>query len=198
MLSRTKDFLVYKGFFSFVQIKECIDNGITPYVPEQSRCGVGFVKKKGVPAREFHSDKFVYDEGTDTFVCPAGNRFVFSYLDHAHDEKIRVYSTDACFLCECFMTKCTMNKRGRTLWRWEHVEVVEVMKLRMMLEPEKLSSRGRIVEHAFGTIKRVFNQTYLLLEGLRKATGEVGFSMLAYNMRRVLNILGPGLMRAFE
>jgi len=58
--------------------------------------------------------------------------------------------------------------------------------------------RGRLVEHPFGTIKRAFNQGYLLLKGLRKATGEVGFSMLAYNMRRVLNILGPGCMRVFE
>ena len=192
------DAVADKGFFSFVEIKECVDNGITPYVPEQNRYGVGAVKKKGVPAREFYSDKFAYDKGTDTFVCPAGKRLVFSYLDNAHDKKMRVYSTDACFSCEYFMTKCTMNKRGRTLWRWEHAEVVEAMKMRMRLEPEKLSMRRRLVEHPFGTIKRAFNQGYLLLKGLRKATGEVGFSMLAYNMRRVLNILGPGLMRVFE
>ena len=59
------------------------------------------------------------------------------------------------------------------------------------LDPEKLAGRKKIVEHPFGTIKRASNQGYLLLKGLRKTTGEVGFSMLAYNMRRVLNILGP-------
>jgi transposase len=185
------DAITDKGFFNFMEIKECVDNGIVPYVPEQNRWGVGWVKKTGIPAREFSSDKFVYDKDTDTFLCPAGKRLEFSYLDHAHEKKMRVYRTDACFSCEYFLTKCTRYKRGRTVWRWEHAEVVEEMKLRMKLEPWKLKARKRIVEHPFGTMKRAFNQGYLLLKGLRKTAGEVGFTMLAYNMRRVLNILGP-------
>ena len=188
------DAITDKGFFNFMEIKECVDNGITPYVPEQNRHGAGYVKKTGIPTREFASDKFVYDEATDTFVCPAGNRLEFSYLDHAHQKKMRVYRTDACFCCEFFLTKCTRYKRGRTVWRWEHAEVVEAMRERMRFEPEKLAERKKIVEHPFGTIKRAFNQGYLLLKGLRKTTGEVGFTMLAYNMRRVLNILGPAAL----
>jgi transposase len=179
-----------KGFFNFVEIKECVDNGVTPYVPEQRRYGVGWVKKTGIPTREFASDRFVYDGGTDTFLCPGGKRLEYSYLDRAHEKRMRVYRSDACFSCPFFLTKCTRYKRGRTVWRWEHAEVVEEMKLRMMLEPGKLALRKKIVEHPFGTIKRAFNQGYLLLKGLRKAAGEVGFTMLAYNMRRVLNILG--------
>ena len=57
---------------------------------------------------------------------------------------------------------------------------------------KKLSLRREIVEHPFGTMKRAFNQGYLLLKGLRKVKGEVGFTMLAYNMRRASNILGVG------
>ncbi len=195
--AKTLEAVADKGYFSFVQIKDCVDNGITPYVPEQNRYGVGFVKKKGVPTREYHVDKFVYDVGTDTFVCPAGNKLVFSYLDRAHQKNIRVYRTDACFSCKFFMTKCTLNKHGRTLWRWEHAEVLDELRERMLREPEKLALRKKLVEHPFGTMKRAFNQGYLLLKGLRKVRGEVGFTMLAYNMRRVLNILGPGVMRVF-
>jgi transposase len=180
-----------KGFFNFMEIKECVDNGITPYVPEQSRYGVGLVKKTGIPTREFASDKFVYDESTDTFLCPGGKRLEFSYLDRAHEKRMRVYRSDACFSCPSFLTKCTRYKRGRTVWRWEYADVVDEMRKRMRLEPEKLALRKSIVEHPFGTMKRAFNQGYLLLKGLRKAAGEVGFTMLAYNMRRVLNILGP-------
>ena len=191
------DAIADKGYFSFVQIKDCVDNGITPYVPEQNRYGVGFVKRKGVPTRDFHVDKFAYNVDTDTFVCPAGNTLVFSYLDHAHQKNIRVYRTDTCFSCEFFMTKCTLNKHGRTLWRWEHAEVLDAMRARLLLEPEKLAMRKGVVEHPFGTMKRAFNQGYLLLRGLRKVSGEVGFTMLAYNMRRVLNILGPGATRNF-
>jgi len=115
-------------------------------------------------------------------VYPAGNRLRFCYLDHAHAKKMRVYRTDACFSCEFFLTKCMGYRRGRTVWRWEHAVLVEAMKLRMRLEPEKLAGRMKVVEHSFGTIKRAFNQGYLLLKGLRKATGEVGFTMLSYNI----------------
>jgi hypothetical protein len=83
------------------------------------------------------------------------------------------------------------------LWRWENAEVLDEMRKRMLREPEKLALRKKLVEHLFGTMKRAFNQGYLLLKGLGKVVGEVGFTMLAYNMRRVLNILGPGLMRVF-
>jgi hypothetical protein len=95
------------------------------------------------------------------------------------------------------LTKCTLDKRGRTVWRWEHADVVDEMKERIKLEPEKLAMRKKIVEHPFGTMKRAFNQGYLLLRGLKKVNGEVGFTMLAYNMRRVLNILGPEITRHY-
>lgn len=100
-----------KGFFNFMEIKECVHKGITPYVSEQSRYGAGFVKKTGIPTREFSFDKFVYDKGTDMFVSSAGKRLEFAYLDHAHQKKMRVYRTDACFSRGFFLTKCTRNKR---------------------------------------------------------------------------------------
>ena len=59
---------------------------------------------------------------------------------------------------------------------------------------EKLSLRCEIVEHPFGTMKRAFNQGYLLLKGIRKVKGEVGFTMMAYNIRRAINILGVGTL----
>ena len=75
-----------------------------------------------------------------------------------------------------------------------------VYRLRARLESpegkEKLGLRRMLVEHPFGTMKRAFNQGYLLLKGLRKVKGEVGFTMLAYNMRRAINILGVGLLIA--
>lgn len=60
----------------------------------------------------------------------------------------------------------------------------------------KLCRRKELVEHPFGTMKRAFNQGYLLLKGLRKVRGEVGFTMLAYNIRRVINVLGTGSLVA--
>jgi len=89
------------------------------------------------------------------------------------------------------MTKCTLNKHGRTLWRWEHAEVLDEMRARLLREPEKLALRKRIVEHPFGT------KCFLFLRGLRKVGREMSFTMLAYNMRRVISILGLGATRIF-
>jgi hypothetical protein len=89
------------------------------------------------------------------------------------------------------MTKCTTNKVGRTIWRWEHENIIEDMERRLREHPEKMALRKRLVEHPFGTVKRAFNMGYLLLKGLGKVCGEVGFTFLAYNLRRVLSLLGP-------
>ncbi len=82
--------------------------------------------------------------------------------------------------------------------RWEYQDAVD--RLRARLESsygkEKLRLRRMLAEHPFGTMKREFNQGYLLLKGLRKVKGEVGFTMLAYNLRRVINILGVGTLIA--
>jgi transposase len=94
------------------------------------------------------------------------------------------------------MLKCTRNKVGRIVYRWEYEGLLEEMGERMRLEPWRLDARRDVVEHPFGSMKRAFNQGYLLLKGLRKVGGEVGFTMLAYNMRRAFNILGTGRLVA--
>jgi hypothetical protein len=88
------------------------------------------------------------------------------------------------------MTKCTGNKAGRVIWRWVHEEVIDDMRKRMRSHPEIMDERKKVVEHAFGTLKRAFGAPYLLLKGLRKVSGEVGLLLISYNLRRALNILG--------
>ena len=97
-------------------------------------------------------------------------------------------------LCLLFLRgRCTRNKRGRYMFRGEFDNAVDRLRARLSSfeGKEKVRLRRMLAEHPFGTIKRAFNQGYLLMKGLRKVKGEVGFTMLAYNMRRVLNILGP-------
>jgi transposase len=182
-----------KGFFSQEEIKECVDNGITPYLPEPKKSTRGYAKAAGIPTPEFYEEKFHYDERTDTYTCPAGETLRFRYWQrNGEGEMVGLYMTDgACFTCPFFMVKCTRNRRkGRVIQRWVHEGVLEEMRWRIKLEPEKLELRRDLSEHPFGTMKRAFNQGYLLLKGLRKVNGEVGFTMLTYNMRRAINILG--------
>jgi len=188
-----------KGFFSEEQVKECADNGITPYLPEPNKSARGYAKTTGIPTPEFYEEKFLYDKTTDTYTCPAGKTLRFKHWHrNSEDKTVGLYTTDrACFRCPFFMVKCTRNKKkGRVIQRWIHETVLEEMRLRIKLQPEKLELRRNLSEHPIGTIKRAFNQGYLLLKGLRKVNGEAGFTMLAYNMRRAINILGAKTLTA--
>ena len=75
-------------------------------------------------------------------------------------------------------------------------KLVEEMRQRVKNDPSKMDLRKKLCEHPFGTIKRAFNQGYLLLKGLRKVNGEIGLTMLAYNLRRAINVLGPSALIA--
>jgi hypothetical protein len=99
------------------------------------------------------------------------------------------YRSDSCSSCES-KSRCIRNKNGRVIFRWEHEEILEDMRQRVKDKKDVVKKRNCMCEHPFGTIKRGFNQGYLLLKGFRKVGGEIGFTMLAYNLRRVSNILG--------
>lgn len=111
---------------------------------------------------------------------------------------MRIYGTDACSACP-LRARCTTSARGRKIKRWEHEEMLEGMRELITSEEgsKKIQKRKELSEHPFGTIKRAFNQGYLLLKGLRKVKGEVGFTMLAYNMRRAINMLGTKALVAW-
>ena len=84
------------------------------------------------------------------------------------------------------------------MFRGEYDGAVDRLRARLARPEgkEKLRLRRMLAEHPFGTMKRAFNQGYLLMKGLRKVKGEVGFTMLAYNMRRAINIVGVGTLIA--
>lgn len=187
------------GFFSAEDIKKCLDKGITPYVRELPSSPRGVARKAGIPAPEFHKEKFAYDKATDSYVCPAEQRLEFLYWIDMHGKTLGAYRSNACPSCPFFMTKCTRNREGRTIWRWEHEKVLEEMRLRLESAEgrKKLLVRKELCEHPFGTMKRAFNQGYLLLKGLRKVKGEMGFTMLAYNIRRAINILGVNALLTY-
>ena len=102
---------------------------------------------------------------------------------------MKEYRSDSCSSCE-YRSKCTRNRNRESYFRWEHEEILDDMRQRVKDNKDVVKKRNCLCEHPFGTIKRGLNQGYLLLKGLRKVGGEMGFTMLAYNIRRVINILG--------
>jgi transposase len=184
------DLTADSGFSNMAQIKDCLDNGITPYLPATRLDGSGVGRQAPDPA-SFGKDKFVYDKEKDVYVCPALKELTFRYIGTYYGGKrARVYFTNACKACP-FKARCT-NGRLRRMVRWEYQEIIDELVKRTKREPEKLEERIKLAEHPFGTIKRAFNQGYFLLKGLAKVNGEMGFTVLAYDMRRALNILGTG------
>ena len=183
------DAIADSGFFDAEHIKTCVDNGITPYVTEQR--SIGSALRAGIPTPEFYKSEFLYDTKADTYICPAGRKLEFMRIaDKGKGRSAKLYGTTACSKCPFFLTKCTADSSGRKIYRGLHEELIEEMRKRIKNDPSKMELRKELCEHPFGTMKRAFNQGYLLLKGVRKVNGEIGLTMLAYNMRRAINILG--------
>jgi len=184
-----------KGFYVANDIVECEEAGITVFMPIPA---FNPTKNEGVPESEFGSERFIFDGVKDVYVCPAGKELGFwKGSFKGKPDCGRRYRTGSCACC-AFRCKCTRNRRGRIMVRWEYQDAVDRLRARLESSQgkEKLRLRRMLAEHPFGTMKRAFNQGYLLLKGLRKVRGEVGFTMLAYNMRRAINILGIGVLMA--
>jgi hypothetical protein len=118
------------------------------------------------PEPEFYTDMFLYDSVRNVYVCPAGEALGFWKCIHKdRPERGRVYKA----VCG-FRNKCTGNKRGRIIFREEFEEAVKRLRSRLDTSEgkEKMRLRRELVEHPFGTMKRAFNQGYLLLKGLRE------------------------------
>ena len=101
---------------------------------------------------------------------------------------LRRYSTKACHGCR-IKNSCTTSKERR-ITRWEHEHVLEAVQRRLDEHPEKMRQRRETVEHPFGTIKARMGATHFLMKTLPRVAAEMALHVLAYNMTRVMNIMG--------
>jgi transposase len=171
-----------RGYFKIEDIEACEKAGIEPYVPRPQR-------GPSVNAGLFRKDEFRYDAGSDSFLCPAGQRLhPYSSSLLRGLKKINYTNSDACRDC-AIRSRCTGN-RFRTVSRLENEAVLDRMQARLARRPDILDRRRETVEHPFGTIKQWMNQGAFLMRGLEKVRAEFSLTALAYNLRRVLNIVG--------
>ena len=171
-----------RGYFKIEDIEACEKAGIEPYVPRPQR-------GPSVKAGLFRKDEFQYDASSDSFLCPAGQRlhaYSFSLLRGL--KKINYTNQLACDDC-AIRSRCT-GGRFRTVSRLENEAVLDRMQARLAKRPDILDRRRESVEHPFGTIKQWMNQGAFLMRGLEKVRAEFSLTALAYNLRRVLNLVG--------
>jgi hypothetical protein len=171
-----------RGYFKVEDIEACEKAGMEPYVPRPQR-------GPSVNAGYYRKDEFKYEAETDSMICPAGQRlqpYTSSLLRGL--KKINYANRAACRGC-ALRARCTGNQ-FRSVSRMENEAVLDRMQARLAEHPEILDRRRETVEHPFGTIKQWMNQGAFLMRGLEKVRGEFSLTALAYNLRRVLNIVG--------
>jgi transposase len=186
-----------KGFYDASDVAKCLDAGVTPYVPRPDRYGAGRGAGSGVPTREYHGDRLTYDEGRDVYVCPAGNALTLRGVGEAGGWARWTYRSGVCRSCSHYMVDCTRNRLGRVMYRYGYDGLLFEMEARLRAEPQVMEARRATVEHVFGSVKRPFNQGYLLLRGLGRVVGEVGLTMRVYNLRRAISLVGVGGLVAY-
>jgi transposase len=175
------DVVVDRGYFNSEEILACERAGITVTLPKPMTSGS---KAKG----RFVKADFRYLADEDTYICPAGERLTYRYTNEEEGLRLRRYWTNCCQHC-AIKHRCTTGKERR-LRRWEHEPLLEAVQRRLDEHPEKMRQRRETVEHPFGTIKAWMGATHFQMKTLKKVATEMALHVLAYNLKRVINIIG--------
>jgi hypothetical protein len=191
ILKETDFTILYdKGYHTGSELKTAQELGVTPIVaiPEIS---------SHAPDTAYDVVNFIYVKPKDFYICPQGqelhsngkwyDRNRGKYRDSV---KMKQYKTNQCKTCPV-RKKCTTNKDGRVIERSEFAENVALNRKYVEANPELYKKRQAIVEHPYGTIKRQWGYSYIVTKkGKLRASADVGFIFVAYNLRRLINILG--------
>jgi len=172
-----------RGYYEGQEIKDCEDAGISVTLPKPQTSGA---KAEG----RFGKQDFVYNAGDDSYRCPAGERLSYRYQSVDKGKMIRRYWTNACRTC-ALKAHCTKGLE-RYIKRWEHEAVLEKVQARLDHNPDAMRVRRSTAEHPFGTIKCWMGATHFLMTTLPKVSTEMALNVLAYNMKRVIAIMGVG------
>ena len=188
-LERQIDVVADRGYFKMEDIEACEAAGVTPYVAKPRRSLAGF-------AGRFPKSAFRYDEATDTYVCPTGERLSPTFTSKVRNMPLTYYGNyRACRACT-IRERCT-TARSRAIVRFVNEAILDRMANRLARRPDVLRRRRESVEHPFGSIKQWMGQGAFLMRRLENVRGEFSLTALAYNMRRAINLVGvPTLVKA--
>jgi len=174
-----------KGYYDGDDIEQCEKNGTTCYVPKMESGRIA-------ADSEYHRSNFKYDKTNDYYTCPHGKILTFKkHRKRANGSEDRVYSSfSVCRECP-YRENCTKDKRGREIFRSPQQNALDIIDNRMQTveTQQTFRERKKLVEHPFGTTKHIWGYRQFLCRGQEKTTAEQSRTFLAYNFRRVFNIL---------
>ena len=175
------DVVADRGYFSGEQILACEEAGITVTLPKPQTSAN---RAKG----RFVKQDFVYVAEDDVYLCPADERLVYRYTNVEKGLTLRRYWASVCQACP-LKDQCTTGKERR-ITRWQHEHVLEAVERRLDEHPEAMRQRRETVEHPFGTIKCWMGATHFQTRTLKRVSTEMALHVLAYNLKRVINLIG--------
>lgn len=170
-----------KGYYNASEVSRCVEQQITPHIP---KADTSANTSQGL----FGKSQFRYDAPKDVYICPGNQELTYRFSTFELGRDIHYYRASACNRC-ALKPQCTRNKANRTITREDNEALMEAMAQRLQREPEKFRQRKSLVEHPFGTIKRWMGCTHFTLKGLEKVRTEWSLITLAYNWKRVLNLV---------
>lgn len=184
-----------KGFHTGSEIKKAVEMGVDIMVAIPGVASFA-------PDENYNFDKFIYDNNTDTYTCPqqqvlTTNGSWYQKSKQRYIYFVKHYKTNACSNCAA-LALCTKNKKGRLLERSEYQPYIEQNKKNIEAGGSTYKKRQAIVEHPYGIIKRQWGFYYITTKkGIGRASADVGLMFVAYNLRRLINIIDKGVFKKF-
>jgi len=179
--AETLEVVADRGYYNGDEIRACEEAGIEAYLPKPK---TSWNKARGF----FDRSAFTYIAEDDEYRCPAGERLTYRFTRKEAGKTIHRYWSSACGDC-AIKPQCTTG-RNRRVSRWEDEEILERAQARLDRHPEIMRLRRATVEHPFGTIKSWMGSTHFLTKTLPRVRTEMSLHVLAYNMKRAINLIG--------
>ncbi len=150
------------------------------------------------PNPDYNVENFIYNKEGDYYICPQGNRLNTTGTWHkTRTYNFKRYTTKDCMRCPV-KGECSKAKYGKGIQRSEYQELINNNKERIEQHKDYYRRRQAIVEHPYGTIKRQWGFSYILTKkGMKRASADVGLMFTAYNLRRIINILGKDNLKEY-
>ena len=172
-----------RGYYKGEQIKASEEAGLRVYIPKSRTSGN---RARGL----YDKSDFRYLPQEDAYRCPAGDTLIWRMTTQEKGQNLHRYWSSNCQTCR-LKSKCTTGKQRRVT-RWEHEDILDRVERRLARDPGKMRTRCQTVEHPFGTLKHWMGATHFQMITLEHVGTEMSLHVLAYNMKRVMNILGVG------
>src|SRR5262245_11673115 len=176
------DAVADRGYFNSPEILACEQANITVTLPKPMTSGA---KSNG----RFGKQDFVYLAKEDVYRCPAGEKLTYRYTNEESGRTLRHYWTGACRQ-QCSLKSQCAKANERRIKRWEHEHVLDAVQRRLDENPQAMRVRRETAEHPFGTLKMWMGATHFLMKRLPNVGTEMALHVLAYNLTRVMNIIG--------